>query len=77
MARKREVFPPTQERRYLLLGLGIGTILGILLGVGFVGATNDGSWLIFTLTFGWSLGLGIALALNPATRRPDRTNRES
>lgn len=57
------------EQKVLQRGLLIGTALGLLLGAAFVGPTGDWSWLVFTLTLGWALGLGIALDFNPRTKR--------
>lgn len=49
------------ERATIAGGLGLGTALGLLLGAAFVGVTGDWSWLAFTLTLGWALGLGIGM----------------
>jgi hypothetical protein len=51
----------SQEHSLMLRGLLIGTILGLLLSAAFVGLTRDWSWLAFTLTLGWALGLGIGV----------------
>lgn len=58
-------------------GLLIGTALGLLLGAAFVGITSDWSWLVFTVTLGWALGIGIGLEWARTTRGTPQKRRET
>ncbi|MBA3534287.1 MAG: hypothetical protein H0T73_20395 [Ardenticatenales bacterium] len=51
----------SQEKPLMGRALLIGTILGLLLSAALVGLTSDWSWLAFTMTLGWALGLGIGV----------------
>lgn len=61
--------------RYMIQGIGIGIILGLLVGLFFVWFyQGDWSWLIFGGTLGVSMGIGIGMQLDPA--RPQRQKRD-
>ncbi len=58
------------EIPYLAFGITVGLILGVLVSAALVAYFDgDMSWLAFGSTLGVAMGIGIAVELNPETRR--------